>query len=423
MTKRLFTRMSDDVMASEIDKATTRIVVVAPGIRNQTAHALRRATDRISADRIVVVLDCDEEVFRLGYGDLESLERIRQGGISVQHSPGLRFASLVCDDKAWAFTPTALYVEDEVHSSETPNAFSLSENEADHIAMRVSAKLRGHIARATLNPQLRMEAESAETEIGIEQVSDQQVQQSRQALEVAPPVAFDVARMVRVFHPYIQYVTIKLEGCAIQRRTVRMPQALIGIGQGKEIVKRLHTTFDLIEKNSKVSSKPLEIEMEEIRKIYTRSLGKPWGRVLLRAKRSQFDERIESFKRSLDEYRETVKKDLQTHIDKSRQDIVNLYQPIVKESPPEVLSGQITTAVPDDQQAKDWLEAELQGVFPSAESLIEGMTLSVHYQDVTYETLKQEGFTEKLCEVFPHVDWDKPFHEFQAAGEKAQANP
>jgi hypothetical protein len=30
---------------------------------------------------------------------------------------------LVADDRAWAFTPTALYVQPEAYSPETPNAF------------------------------------------------------------------------------------------------------------------------------------------------------------------------------------------------------------------------------------------------------------------------------------------------------------
>ena len=45
------------------------------------------------------------------------------------------------------------------------------------------------------------------------------------------------------------------------------------------------------------------------------------------------------------------------------------------------------------------------------------MTLYVHFQDVTYETLTQEGFGEKLRDAFPQVDWDKPFNEVGAAEE------
>ncbi len=46
------------------------------------------------------------------------------------------------------------------------------------------------------------------------------------------------------------------------------------------------------------------------------------------------------------------------------------------------------------------------------------MSLDVQFRDVTYETLKQEGFAEKLRQAYPMVDWDKPFTEFNAAEER-----
>jgi len=38
------------------------------------------------------------------------------------------------------------------------------------------------------------------------------------AIEIAPPVKFDVVRQVRVFEPYLQYVELYLAGAAVQRQ-------------------------------------------------------------------------------------------------------------------------------------------------------------------------------------------------------------
>ena len=43
------------------------------------------------------------------------------------------------------------------------------------------------------------------------------------------------------------------------------------------------------------------------------------------------------------------------------------------------------------------------------------MTLDVQFRDVTYETLTEGGFAEKLKKAYPQVNWDKPFAEFAAA--------
>ena len=46
------------------------------------------------------------------------------------------------------------------------------------------------------------------------------------------------------------------------------------------------------------------------------------------------------------------------------------------------------------------------------------MELKVQFRDVTYETLKEDGFAEALKKAYPLVDWDKPYGEFNAAKER-----
>jgi hypothetical protein len=43
---------------------------------------------------------------------------------------------------------------------------------------------------------------------------------------------------------------------------------------------------------------------------------------------------------------------------------------------------------------------------------------SVRYKDVTFETLNREDFLDAIKEAFPHIDWDKAYEEFRAAGEQ-----
>ena len=47
------------------------------------------------------------------------------------------------------------------------------------------------------------------------------------------------------------------------------------------------------------------------------------------------------------------------------------------------------------------------------------MQLDIRYKDVTFETLNREDFLDAIKEAFPHVDWDKAYKEFRAAGERA----
>ncbi len=61
------------------------------------------------------------------------------------------------------------------------------------------------------------------------------------------------------------------------------------------------------------------------------------------------------------------------------------------------------------------LSAELDRTVPQPNQLMSEMKLEVQFRDVTYETLNEKGFEDKLREAYKHVDWDKPFGEFDAA--------
>lgn len=76
-----------------------------------------------------------------------------------------------------------------------------------------------------------------------------------------------------------------------------------------------------------------------------------------------------------------------------------------------------------EAKARVWLGCELDRVFPTAEALIQKMQLDVCYKDVTFETLNQEDFLDAIKEAFPHIDWDKAYQEFRAAGAARRVAP
>jgi hypothetical protein len=91
-----------------------------------TAVALSSVVAANPGLRVSVSVDFNEAVFRMGYGSLQAIERLKNNGIEVVNSPGLRAAVLVVDNTGWVFTPTALYLEQEPQSEETPNAIRLT---------------------------------------------------------------------------------------------------------------------------------------------------------------------------------------------------------------------------------------------------------------------------------------------------------
>ena len=267
--------------------------------------------------------------------------------------------------------------------------------------------------------QERERITSLPVEVSTEPVSEEQFARMDESLQEAPPVRFDLARQVRVFNAYLQYVELKLTGAAIQRHRLAIPPSILKLGNSEDLEGRLRTTFDLIEKDGKLSSKKLEAELNELRKNFTPSLGKDHGRVVLKAQKPTFDERLKTFKANLAAHQKAVADELQGQLDKSHKQIVDYYLKRVIESPPDAILGQLLHPKPTKKDARLWLDAELDRVFPKAESLLQKMQLDVRYKDVTFETLNRPEFLQSVKEAFPRVNWDKAYHEFRAAGESA----
>lgn len=272
------------------------------------------------------------------------------------------------------------------------------------------------VARAK-TPEEKKRIEALPLDVGSNQITNAQFSNVVSSLEKAPPVRFDLARQVRVFEPYLQYVELSLTGAAIQRHRLAIPPNIQKLGGSKDLEHRLRTTFELIEKGSKLSSKPLEDALNDIRKNFTPSLGKDHGRVVLKAAKPHLVKRLEEFRTKLKSHQAAVAAEPQQHLDKSRKEIVDYYLPRVRETPPDALLGQLLSEKPSEEEARQWLNAELDRVFPCAKSLIQEMKLDDRFKDVTFETLNREDFLESVKAAFPSVDWDRAYAEFRAAGE------
>lgn len=413
--KSLFLYLDSSRIAHEMFSAQHSVCYAAPGILEKPAEALAALAGRIGPELITVCLDFNERVMRMGFGELEAVKTLRDASIEVRSTHGLRTGLVVIDDEGYIFTPTALYLEAEDRPEEAPNAMRLSRDQVKEALTRLSPASKAIAIAMAKSEEEKQRIKEQAVEVPSKSVPDEQFSIVEKRLEEAPPVQFDVARQVRVFNAYLQYVELKLSGAAIQRHRLAIPPSIQKLGGSKDLENRLKTTFDLIEKGSKLSSKALEDTLNRVRRDFTPSLGKDHGRVVLKAAKPHLERKLEDFRDQLTEHQKRVQSELQGQLDESRKQIVDYFLPIVIANPPDAMLGQLLNVSDDD--ARDWLDAQLVRVFPDAASLVQKMELDIRYKDVTFETLNQEDFFEAVEAAFPRVDWDKAYSEFRAAGE------
>lgn len=414
----LLTALSSRSIAVWIRQAQRRVIYAAPGIHPEPAAALAELVSRLPHVSITISLDFDEHTLRMGYGTLEAVETLSRAGIAPTHSAGLRSGILIVDDRGWIFTPTALYLEQEPQSAETPNAVELSPDQVKALAIRLSPVAQKEAIEQAETPAEAQAIAQLPVELGVDAVAPSHMAAVKEAIETAPPVKFDVVRQVRVFQPYLQYVELKLTGAAVQRHRVRIPKELQNLGASKDLEGKLKTTFDLIGQGSSMSSKALEDELNELRKNFTPSLGKDHGRVVLKSAKPHLTKRIGELRAKLEVHQKMVESELQAKLDESKKQVVDYYVPLAKANPPDALLGSSLNPGTDETSIRAWIEEVIGKVFPSATDLIHKMVLEERYKDVTFETLNRSDFLESVQQAFPRINWGKAYNEFKAAGEK-----
>jgi hypothetical protein len=296
MTAPLFRSLDSAAMAKDIRAAQHSVCYAAPGIQDAPAKAMAEVAERIGPELITVCLDFDERVMRMGFGDLAAVKSLRDAGIVVNSTPGLRTGLVIVDHQGYIFTPTALYLEVEDRPADAPNAMRLSPDQVTESLARLSPAAKAIAIALAKTDEERQRIRERAVEVPSVQVADGAFAAVERRLEEAPPVRFDIARQVRVFNAYLQYVELKLTGAAIQRHRIAIPASIQKLGGSKDLEGRLRTTFDLIEKGGKLSSKSLEDVLNEIRKNFTPSLGKDHGRVVLKAAKPHLEERLSKFR-------------------------------------------------------------------------------------------------------------------------------
>ena len=324
---------------------------------------------------------------------------------SANEAKGLRICALVYDDEGIIFAPTPLLIEAGKKEPDQPNAIKASPDQVKAIII-------------ALVPSIDQEDlfESSPTpEIGGTEISPLQIQQVTNSIQQNPLQKFDVARRVQVFSSAIEFVELELKGCEIQRHTVSISADLLVGKADTQTKKQLKAGFNIIEKGSSLSGVSIRNQLNELKKKHTRIIPK-YGHVLLKSNKNSFIEAVEELKKQISIFQSDVEKNISSEIEKAKDRLLDMLYPAAKENPPDDLHAQVN-GNPSEEQVKRYLKLKLDSIFPTPEKLINAMSLSYIVKAVTYETISCEDFQESIKKVYPLMEWDQMYEEYDAARE------
>jgi hypothetical protein len=91
--------------------------------------------------------------------------------------------------------------------------------------------------------------------------------------------------------------------------------------------------------------------------------------------------------------------------------------PAVTKNPTDDLLMQIQGDKATEDQVKQYLSIRLKNIFPSAKDVTTAISLDCIIKAITYETISNEEFQDHIKNVYPLINWNEMFEEYDAARE------
>jgi hypothetical protein len=403
-----FCEVNDAALIDLIDKANNRIVLITPGVTLPVVNALCQLFDKVEKIAITVVIDPDEDVCRLGYGDADGLKHLydfsQKTGFALMSQPGLRLGILLVDDLTLIWSPTPRSVEaapgdasflEDSRGTIAPNGLLLGQNPGEQLANAVAAD--------------GTKVLPSEGEIGCQAVTGQDIQQTLIELEKNPPIPVDLARITRVFSTKLQFVELKVTKAKLSRSQLTISNKHLNADiQGELqglIDSKLRAFSDfrneevdipaykngvaIFDQNGNplkepVSEASLERLRNDIERRYIYNIT-GFGRLISKDDKVEFEKQIQAYESQLKAHSQAIRDHIDQHAEKILQEAVGL-----------IMSRSERTGAKLDP---DKLLCELRKGLEHAKSDSPNVTLV--FKDVTYEQTKDDSFREKVDKALP----------------------
>lgn len=417
-----FQEVNDASLMKLICKAQQRIVFVAPGVHEAVAKALVKRVAEIDRLQVTVVIDPDEDVCRIGYGDAKGLELLSiyadRQCLALMAQRGLRVGVLLVDDVTLVWSPTPRSVESAplgnaaTPTEGAPNGLLLGANPSEQLA---------HAVSAAGTERLPLDAE-----IGVEVVTKDCVRKTLDGLAKNPPIPVDLARITRVFSTKLQFAEFTVKGAKFSKRELKVSNDYMNAdiqGDLKGLVEsRLRAfgdfrdeevevpafnngneIFDSSQKRlkEKVSEASLQRQRNELERRYLFNVP-GFGRLIAKDDKQDLERLVAAYREQLKAYSEAIRQGLDAQAGK----IIDEAAKLIAER------AARTGSKLDEKQLRDSIQKSLE------RTKDEVPEVKLVFKDVTYEQTKNPEFRAKVDKALPAAkrkqmgDWN---HDFDAA--------
>ena len=92
---KFFHQLNTEKMCQLVNSAKKHITFIGPALSQELAAVLVKKHQLLGGQCVTIVLDYNEAIFRLGYGDHEAIELLQESNVPIRKQADLRISALL----------------------------------------------------------------------------------------------------------------------------------------------------------------------------------------------------------------------------------------------------------------------------------------------------------------------------------------
>lgn len=394
---------------NKINAAKNCIYIVLPGIDDVLSQLLIDIKKE-SSILINVCIDNSEDAIRNGYGDAKGIDNILDNGILIRQSKGNRVSFIIIDNSGYIFFP-----ESRIFSADPigPNALELDaftitrlltyyfppedDNERENLDERLSNSIE---MQKEWMHRVRNEVFNHPPQAVTDNFRKDRHSEIKIALAKNPPTEPNLQRQIKTYTAKIQFVELKFLGINLQSRTINIPEDAIPINN-KELKKILQTKMKLFQniENNKDFSVFVELKkkVDVLRDDYLKPITCREGKSLIEVEMKEaFKARLQKIKNEILELNKQLPDILEAATLQTKDLIKAELSVFFKANEPEEIQQYQDTVI-KQRKLNEFVDRLVYRIpFPKTEKLIEKISLSAFYYDLTFQDFSDDNLIQEL---------------------------
>lgn len=403
-----FEKIDFSQFVEEVFNATESLYLSLPSIDDEMADALTLAKQKKPNLKVNIVVDNSEESIRNGFGDIDGIDKLLQNNIQIFQSAGNLISFIISDFIGYFLFPHSRIFIDKAKGTNAFRIDPVSIELLKHYFFPNETKKNEFEQIATIGDankhfmQALNELNNKNITSVVSEFDNKKHKENKQNLKINPPNPPDLQRQINTYSAKIQFVELKFNGGNLENKIAQLPKKAIPINSEdlKNLLQTRIKMFQDIDKSSDYN-KLIEFKdkVEKIRKEFLTPITcRPGKSIVKMDKKVRFLEELNTLKKET----ETLNNSLTTMLEEGKLNTLDLLRKELKAffiaNEPDELKN-INRPEIKERKLEDIINTVTASVkFPEVSKLIENISLTELFYDLTWNDFKDEKLHKEFRE-------------------------